>query len=270
MHLGDLGAEVIKIEPPEGDWMRSLGVSSLGGISASFAGLNRNKHSLVMDLNEPASRVQVDELAAHADIIVHNFSTAVAQRLGITYSRYGAMNWRVIFCTITAFGSDTPLRDKPASELILQALTGVMGYVGSADQPPYRVGLNVAAAAGVATAQAVLAALISRSRNGEGQEIEISEIVALLSLMNNYIASQSDPDEHISFARSHLWPPDTGFQTKDGRVDFIIRVEENWAEFCQRIGASHVSRIGGSARTTWWSCGKRSLPQCDRKPRSKR
>jgi crotonobetainyl-CoA:carnitine CoA-transferase CaiB-like acyl-CoA transferase len=161
------------------------------------------------------------------------------------------MNWRVIFCTITAFGSDTPLRDKPASELILQALTGVMGYVGSADQPPYRVGLNVAAAAaGVAAAQAVLAALISRSRNGEGQEIEISEIVALLSLMNNYIASQSDPDEHISFARSHLWPPDTGFQTKDGRVDFIIRVEENWAEFCRRIGASHV--LGDARFTNWW------------------
>jgi crotonobetainyl-CoA:carnitine CoA-transferase CaiB-like acyl-CoA transferase len=93
--------------------------------------------------------------------------------------------------------------------------------------------------------------------------------------MNNYIASQSVPDEHISFARSHLWPPETGFQTKDGRVDFIIRVEENWAEFCQRIGASHVlddARFTNwwSARTTWRSCGKLSLPQCDRKPRSKR
>jgi crotonobetainyl-CoA:carnitine CoA-transferase CaiB-like acyl-CoA transferase len=99
---------------------------------------------------------------------------------------------------ITAFGSDSHLRDKPASELILQALTGAMGYVGSADQPPYRVGMNVAAAAaGVAAAQAIFAALIRRSRMGEGQAVEISEIIALLSLMNNYIASRSDADEPV-------------------------------------------------------------------------
>jgi crotonobetainyl-CoA:carnitine CoA-transferase CaiB-like acyl-CoA transferase len=251
MHLADLGAEVIKVEPSEGDWMRALGVSSFAGISASFAGLNRNKHNVVVDFNDAAARAQVDKLAADADIIVHNFSTAVAQSLGITYSRYSVMNPRVIFCTITAFGSDTPLRNRPASELILQALTGTMGYVGSADQPPYRVGMNVAAAAaGVAAAQAILAALIWRSRNGEGQAIEVSEIVALLSLMNNYIASQSDPDEPISFARSHLWPPDTGFKTKDGRVDFVIRVEENWAEFCRRIGATHV--LGDPRFESWW------------------
>src|SRR5260370_41353390 len=107
-----------------------------------------------------------------------------------------------------------------------------------------------AAAAGVAAAQAILAALIWRSRNGEGQAIEISEIVALLSLMNNYIASQSDPDEPISFARSHLWPPDTGFKTSDGRVDFVIRVEENWAEFCHRIGAPHV--LDDARFSSWW------------------
>jgi crotonobetainyl-CoA:carnitine CoA-transferase CaiB-like acyl-CoA transferase len=251
MHLADLGAEVIKIEPPEGDWMRALGAPSFAGISASFAGLNRNKHSLVMDLNDSASREQVETRAANADIIVHNFSPAVADSLEITYSRYSVMNPRVIFCTITPFGSDTPLRHRPASELILQALTGAMGYVGSADQPPYRVGMNVAAAAaGVAAAQAILAALIWRSRNGEGQAIEISEIVALLSLMNNYIASRSDPDEPISFARSHLWPPDTGFKTSDGRIDFVIRVEENWTEFCRRIGASHV--LDDARFSSWW------------------
>jgi CoA:oxalate CoA-transferase len=87
-----------------------------------------------------------------------------------TYSHYSVMNPRLIFCAITTFGSDSHLRDKPASELILQALTGAMGYVGSADQPPYRVGMNVAAAAaGVAAAQAILAALVWRSRIGEGQ-----------------------------------------------------------------------------------------------------
>jgi CoA:oxalate CoA-transferase len=251
MHLADLGAEVIKLEPPEGDWMRALGVPSFAGISASFAGLNRNKHNVVVDFNDATARAQVDKLAADADIIVHNLSPAVAQSLGITYSRYSVMNPRVIFCAITAFSSDTPLRNRPASELILQALTGTMGYIGSADQPPYRVGMNVAAAAaGVAAAQAILAALIWRSRNGEGQAIEISEIVALLSLMNNYIASQSDPDEHISFARSHLWPPDTGFKTSDGRVDFVIRVEENWAEFCRRIGAPHV--LNDARFSSWW------------------
>src|SRR5260370_9295289 len=251
MHLADLGAEVIKLEPPEGDWMRALGVPSFAGISASFAVLNRNKRNAGADFNDPPARAQVDKLAADADIIVHNFSAAVAQSLGIAYSRYSVMNPRVIFCTITAFGSDTPLRSRPASELILQALTGAMGYVGSADQPPYRVGMNVAAAAaGVAAAQAILAALIWRSRNGEGQALQISEIVALLSVMNNYIPSQSDPDEHISFARSHLWPPDTGFKTKDGRVDFVIRVEENWAEFCRRIGAPHV--LNDPRFSRWW------------------
>jgi crotonobetainyl-CoA:carnitine CoA-transferase CaiB-like acyl-CoA transferase len=251
MHLADLGAEVIKIEPPEGDWMRALGASVFAGISASFAGLNRNKHGLVLDLNDAASRAQVGKLAADADVIVHNFSPAVADTLGITFSRYSAMNPRLIFCAITAFGSASRLRGKPASELILQALTGVMGYVGSADQPPYRVGMNVAAAAaGVTAAQAVLAALIWRSRTGEGQAIEVSAIIALLSLMNNYLASRSEPDEPISFARSHLWPPDTGFKTMDGRVDFVIRVEENWAEFCRRIGATNV--LGDPRFSSWW------------------
>jgi crotonobetainyl-CoA:carnitine CoA-transferase CaiB-like acyl-CoA transferase len=251
MHLADLGAEVTKIEPPEGDWMRALGAPSFAGISASFAGLNRNKRGLVLDLNDYASRAQVDKLAADADVIVHNFSSAVAETLGITYSYYSVMNPRLIFCAITAFGSDSHLRDKPASELILQALTGAMGYVGSADQPPYRVGMNVAAAAaGVAAAQAILATLIWRSRIGEGQAIEISEIIALLSLMNNYIASRSDADEPISFARSHLWPPDTGFKTMDGRVDFVIRVEENWAEFCRRIGATQV--LDDPRFSSWW------------------
>jgi len=251
MHLADLGAEVTKIEPPEGDWMRALGTPSFARISASFAGLNRNKHGLVLDLNDSTSRAQVDQLAADTDVIVHNFSAAVAETLGITYSHYSVMNPRLIFCAITAFGSDSHLRDKPASELILQALTGAMGYVGSADQPPYRVGMNVAAAAaGVAAAQAILAALIWRSRIGEGQAVEISEIIALLSLMNNYIASRSDADEPISFARSHLWPPDTGFKTIDGRVDFVIRVEENWAEFCRRIGAPHV--LDDPRFSSWW------------------
>jgi crotonobetainyl-CoA:carnitine CoA-transferase CaiB-like acyl-CoA transferase len=168
-----------------------------------------------------------------------------------TYSHYSVMNPRLIFCAITAFGSDSHLRDKPASELILQALTGAMGYVGSADQPPYRVGMNVAAAAaGVAAAQAIVAALVWRSRIGEGQAVEVSAIIALLSLMNNYIASRSDADEPISFARSHLWPPDTGFKTMDGRVDFVIRVEENWAEFCRRIGATHI--LDDPRFSNWW------------------
>jgi crotonobetainyl-CoA:carnitine CoA-transferase CaiB-like acyl-CoA transferase len=251
MHLADLGAEVTKIEPPEGDWMRALGAPSFAGISASFAGLNRNKHSFVLDLNDSVSRARVDKLAADADVIVHNFSPAIAETLGITYSHYSMINPRLIFCAITAFGSGSRLRDKPASELILQALTGTMGYVGSADQPPYRVGMNVAAAAaGAAATQAILAALIWRSRTGEGQAIEISEIIALLSLMNNYIASQSDADEPISFARSHLWPPDTGFKTSDGRVDFVIRVEENWAEFCRRIGATHI--LDDARFSSWW------------------
>jgi crotonobetainyl-CoA:carnitine CoA-transferase CaiB-like acyl-CoA transferase len=251
MHLADLGAEVTKIEPPEGDWMRALGAPSFAGMSASFAGLNRNKHGLVLDLSDSASRMQLDKLAADADVVVHNFSPAVAETLGITYAHYAVMNPRLIFCTIAAFGSDSHLRDKPATELILQALTGAMGYVGSADQPPYRIGMNVAAAAaGVAAAQATLAALIRRSRSGEGQAIEISEITALLSLMNNYIASRSDADEPISFARSHLWPPDTGFKTMDGRVDFVIRVEENWAEFCRRIGVTHI--LDDPRFSSWW------------------
>jgi crotonobetainyl-CoA:carnitine CoA-transferase CaiB-like acyl-CoA transferase len=87
-------------------------------------------------------------------------------------------------------------------------------------------------------------------RSAPPPAIEISEIIALLSLMNNYIASRSDADEPISFARSHLWPPDTGFKTMDGRVDFVIRVEENWAEFCRRIGATHV--LDDPRFSSWW------------------
>jgi crotonobetainyl-CoA:carnitine CoA-transferase CaiB-like acyl-CoA transferase len=113
MHLADLGAEVTKIEPPEGDWIHALGAPSFAGISASFAGLNRNEHGLVLDLNDPASRARVDKLAADADVIVHNFSPAVAETLGITYSHYSMINPGLIFCGITAFGSRSRLRDKP-------------------------------------------------------------------------------------------------------------------------------------------------------------
>jgi crotonobetainyl-CoA:carnitine CoA-transferase CaiB-like acyl-CoA transferase len=172
--LGDYGADVIKIEGAEGDLMRANGVSRHPGMSSVFLALNRNKRSLALDLKQPAGREIFLELAARADVVVHNMRVPAIERLGLGYEAVRAIKPDIVYCAATGFGQDGPHGAKPAFDDIIQAACGMASLVGQANGiPDYVPSLIADKTAGMAVANAVLAALVHRVRTGQGQYIEV-------------------------------------------------------------------------------------------------
>lgn len=172
--LGDYGAEVIKVESPEGDLMRANGVARHPGMSSVFLAINRNKRSIALDLKKPEGRRLFLELAAGADVVVHNMRVAAIDRLGIGYEAAKAVNPRLVYCAATGFGQDGPHRSKPSFDDIVQAASGLASLVGSEQgSPSYVPALIADKTAGMALVNAVLAALLHRERSGQGQYVEV-------------------------------------------------------------------------------------------------
>lgn len=244
MLFADLGADVIKIETPDGDRTREWGPPvEDGGDAAIFHNLNRGKRSLVLDPADPGQRALVERLAARADaLIVHEDPGAPT---GIDWKALRQANPRLVLCEITDLGSRGRLAGRAGSELTSQAMSGFTRYVGDPGGAPCRVGFEVAGqAAGISAFQGVVAALIEREESGVGQHLEVSLLGALLSMKTILLAAQSgDTDDWTGF---HLngprWPADTGWDTSDGQVTFDFRhgQREAWARFCESIGLGHL------------------------------
>jgi formyl-CoA transferase len=182
--LGDHGADVIKIESIDGDTMRSNGVSRHKGMSSVFLAINRNKRSLAIDLKSPEGRSAVLEIAAKADIVVHNMRVPAIERLGFDYATIQALNPKVVYCAATGFGQDGPYRFKPALDDIIQAACGIASLVGHASgKPDYVPSLLADKMAGLAVASAVFAAMFHRERTGEGQYVEVPMYETLVEFM---------------------------------------------------------------------------------------
>ena len=172
--LGDYGADVIKVEPPEGDMMRANGVSRVRGLSSIFLAINRNKRSLAIDLKQPAGIAAIKRLLPTVDVLVHNMRTAAIERLGLGYDACAAINPRLLYCVATGFGEAGPDAGKPAFDDVIQAACGLASLLGSEDgQPDYVPSLIADKTTGLALANAVLAALFERSRSGLGQVVEV-------------------------------------------------------------------------------------------------
>jgi formyl-CoA transferase len=244
MQLGDAGAELIKIEPPAGDFARRMGPPFVGDESAVFLSLNRNKKSVVLDLETSDGRDAALELARDADVLVEDYGPDAVERLRLGYAQLRDANPKLIYCSITPFGDDGPLRDAPGSELVVQAMAEYTASLGRIGDQPVRVGADVASLnTGIFAAQAILAALFHRIRTGEGQRVAVSEFGSLLHMRGIMWHSMSDPDDWYGFHLDHYTtPPDYGYQTKNGALYFILRrgSSEDWDRLVMELGMEEV------------------------------
>lgn len=238
--LADLGAEVVKIEMPRrGDDTRAWGPPFLGGESAYFLSVNRNKKSVTLNLKAPEGRKILLELAARSDVFLENFAPGVAERLGAGYAAVRMANPSIVYCSISGFGQDGPYRDHPAYDLILQGLGGLQGITGEPGAAPVRIGVAVAdIAGGMFAAYAIAAALVHRARSHEGEYLDVSlldsQLAWLTYMAANYFATGKDPERAGS--RHPTIVPYQAFATRDGFINVAVGNDDIFQRFCAAIG----------------------------------
>ena len=241
MMLGDLGADVIKVEAPgRGDDTRSWGPPfAPGGEAAYFLSANRNKRSLTLNLKEEAGRGVLRDLVRWADVVVENFRTGTLAEWGLDPEELERLHPGLLYCTITGYGATGPSRDRPGYDLIVQAEGGFMSLTGPEDGDPYRAGVAIAdLAAGMFAACAILAAIAGRKVGDPGERIDISLLdsqVALLSYVaSNYLVSGQAPRRHGN-AHPNIVPYQS-FRAQDGHFAFAAGNDLQWRRFCQAVG----------------------------------
>ena len=236
--LADWGADVVKIEAPEGD-------SGLGGErhGPDFQNLHRNKRSLTLNLKTPEGLGILQRLAAKSDVIVENYRPDVKFRLGIDYESLKAINPRLIYASISGFGEDGPYRDRPGFDQIAQGLGGLMSITGLPGQGPVRVGIPVAdLTAGIFCAMGILVALLEREQSGQGQWVKSNLLAAQISMLDFQAARWTIGHEVPEQAgNNHPTSIPTGvFQTKDGYINIAAAGNEIYGRMCKAIGAEHL------------------------------
>lgn len=222
--LGDLGADVIKVEPTAGEWQRFAAAGGAKGneINVSFLSLNRNKRSLAVDLKSDDGKEIVRELVAGADVFLQNYRPGVAARLGLDYETLSAINPSLVYVSMSGYGEDGPYRDRPGQDLILQAMSGAMLSAGREGEPPTPAGQYLADAVTASTAfEGVLAALLHRERTGEGQLVTVNMLDALTTLQMQELSVYTvggvpqrrgqEPNAHV-----YIRAPYGVFETADG------------------------------------------------------
>ncbi len=239
MMLADLGARVIKVETPDGgDDTRGWGPPFLGGESAYFLSINRNKESLTLNLKTSRGRDLLWRLLDLSDVLVENFRPGAMDRLGVGYAAVHARFPRLVYCSISGFGQTGPYRERAAYDLIVQGMGGIMGITGEPDGPPMRVGVAIAdICAGMFAAYGILAALRARERTGRGQWVDAAMLdgqVAWMTYMAaNYFATGEDPPR-AGLAHLNLVPYQP-FATRDGFVNVTVGSEGLWQKFCEAL-----------------------------------
>jgi crotonobetainyl-CoA:carnitine CoA-transferase CaiB-like acyl-CoA transferase len=245
MILADLGAEVIKVEPPTGDAGRRSGIYGIGEESAIHLTNNRNKKSVVLDLRTTEGRAVLLDLVRTADAVVENFRPDVLMRLGIDYDSLRAVNPRIVLVSVSGFGTDSPYRVLPAYDLILQAMTGHMSIMGEQGRPPVIMGIPIAdLLAGVFSAVALLAAVEARRESGEGTHIDIAMFDVMVEMLAHvgtlYLNTGTDQQPQGS---SHPFiTPWQAFRCSDNRYIVVAPREEHfWSKFCAVLGVDEIT-----------------------------
>ena len=237
--LGDLGADVVKVEPPEGDTTRQLGPMRNPGMGAFYLAVNRNKRSIVLDLKqEPARRVLV-RLAETADVLLHNYRPRAARRLGMSYETFRAVNPGIIYVGTYGFRAAGPYGEKPAYDDIIQAASGLAAAQGSLTGEPRYVPTIVAdKSSSMTVLAAVLAALYHKARTGEGQEVEVpmfESLAAWVMVEHLYGETFVPPADTIGYKRI-LNPYRRPFKTRDGYMAILPYTDQNWRDFFALAG----------------------------------
>lgn len=245
MFLGDMGAEVIKVEEPgKGDDTRGW-PPFVAGEATYFMAVNRNKKSLTLNMKAAEGQVILKKLVAKADVVLQNFRPGTMERLGFGYESLRALNPRLVYCSISGFGESGPEASRPGYDLIVQGESGVMDITGFPDGPPVKVGNSIAdLVAGMSAAQGVILALFARERTGRGQKVEIGMLDVMASLLTYqaglYWNAGGRPtrrgNQHPSIV------PYEVFQAKDAYLTLGVANNSLWEKTCRVLGREDLTR----------------------------
>jgi len=236
MLLADLGAEVIKVEPPGGDIARSISPHRIGPHNAYFASLNRGKRSVVLDLASDEGQDELAKLVRHAHGLVTNLRPQAIRNLGLTYERLAQFNPKLVCVALTGYGLDSPYAERPAYDYVIQALTGIMSLTGDPSGPPTKTGYSaVDNSAGIMGAVGLLAKLVQ----GEGGQVDIAMYDVMLSQLNYLAGAWLNAGERAERYPASAHPyivPAQIFRTADGWLTLFITHDDFWRTFCREIG----------------------------------
>jgi crotonobetainyl-CoA:carnitine CoA-transferase CaiB-like acyl-CoA transferase len=245
MYLGDLGADVVKIESPDGDLGRKLGPPWDGIDSTVYTSFNRNKRSLCVDLKRPEGVLAMRRILDRADVVIESFRPTVMERLGLGYEAVRKSNASVIYCSVSAYGQSGPFSERPGVDGILQAASGLMSLIGDERGEPCKVQSPVVdIATGTNATLAVLAALYDRQRSGKGAHLDASLFASALSLqqasITGYLADGNAPTKLGSAAPYSA--PNEAYPTADGYIMVAAYTPQRWNVLCEILGAPELAR----------------------------
>ncbi len=247
MLLGDMGANVIKVERPEGDWSRTTGrgaISTVGG--AQFVALNRNKRDIGLDLSARDGKRIIERLVSRADVVLSNYRAGVMGKLGLDYDRCRTLNPTIIYCTVSGFGQEGSYAQFPASDTIMQAMSGIMSTVGEPQGAPLRVGFPlIDMTAANHAVQAVLLALYGRLVGHGGAQIDVSLMAAALALMSggvtDYLSAGRLPDRQGN--QNASLAPAGAFEVAGGRyITIAVLRDSHWKKFCAAMDLGQLEK----------------------------
>jgi formyl-CoA transferase len=240
MVLGDLGADVVKVERPgAGDETRGWGPPFAGGESAYYLAVNRNKRSVALDLSDDAHREAARRLIASSHIVVENFRPGTMERLGLGYEEASALNNKIVYCSISGFGTAGASAERPGYDFVIQGEGGIMSITGEPDGPPEKVGVAVADVnAGLFAVIAILSALRAADASGEGQHVQVSlfdtQVAWLANQASSWLAGGIEP-RRLGNAHPTIVPYQV-FEASDGPFVLAVANESLWRRFCAAIG----------------------------------
>lgn len=244
--LGDLGAEIIKIERVDGgDDSRLYDVTDPSQApGAPFLAVNRNKKSVALNVTKPDGRAVAERLLASADVAIHNFRTGVMERLGLGYETVSKINPRIVYCAISGYGSTGPLARRAANDLCVQGHSGLLSITGEPGRPPVRVPTSVCdITAGLYATIGILAALVKRQESGLGQAVETSMLGGQVNMLNHFLVEYwlngTVPQPMGTANRMGL--PNQAFPTKDGWMVMSSPNDRSWTRICQALGMEELA-----------------------------
>jgi crotonobetainyl-CoA:carnitine CoA-transferase CaiB-like acyl-CoA transferase len=250
--LGDLGADVVKIESPAGDSMRWIGPWRHAGMGPLFLNANRNKRGIVLDLKTPEGRTSVLALAHRADVLVSNVRPDGLRRLGLDYASVRAINPRIVYCSAVGYGAGGPDAGKGVYDDLMQAASGIAGLFGAVDGAPRYAPINVCdRVVGLYVANAITAALLYRATSGEGQSIEVPmfETMAQFVLADHIGGSAFVPPEGEMGYRRLLSGTRGPYRTKDGYLAIVVYTDRHWRAFSDLLGQPGLMETDGRFRS---------------------
>ncbi|WP_017380633.1 CaiB/BaiF CoA transferase family protein [Paenisporosarcina sp. TG-14] len=245
MILGDLGAEVIKVEAPGGsDETRKWGPPFKNGVSAYYLSTNRNKKAITVDLKSKSGVQVIKELVSESDVIINNFKTGTMENYGLDYDTLAKINPQIVYCSITGFGETGPDRNVPGYDFIIQAMSGLMSITGNKESGPQKTGVAITdILTGLYACIGIQGALLERVQSGKGQSLDISlydtAVSALVNIGSNYLMSGVTPTA-LGNEHANIVPYQT-FKTLDGEIVIAVGNDNQFSSLCQIMNVQHLS-----------------------------